>query len=162
MRADHCGMAAGVPSSTGRKQGCSPETPATADICTAVRPCDREAVQIGHLTPYHVGRQPGAGVSVKRTDTGGEFSGLASTSAEVLARQSETPAGGVLPSCCPSEQTANFEFATSVGSFDGHPWLWLPINVLLEGTASAVMQTTLRLNESEALVSIVQVGSGAA
>jgi hypothetical protein len=36
MRADHCGMAAGVPSSTGRKQGCSPETPATADICAAV------------------------------------------------------------------------------------------------------------------------------
>jgi len=36
MRADHRGMAAGVPSSTGRKQGCSPEIPAATDRCAAV------------------------------------------------------------------------------------------------------------------------------
>ena len=39
-------------------------------VVSSYWPCDHEAVQIGHLTPQYVERQPGSEVSVKRTPGG--------------------------------------------------------------------------------------------
>ncbi len=48
----------------------------------------------------------------------------------VAAKGRRTVAEASPPIADAHKQMANPEFATSVGWFDGHPWLWLPINVL--------------------------------
>ena len=54
--------------------------------------------------------------AVKRSDTGGEFTGAAATPTWILAGQPKTPAGAGSSRCSPGKQNANFEFATSVRS----------------------------------------------
>jgi len=75
-----------------------------------------------HLVRFLV-RVPGladrSGVAGHGSDTGGEFVGCAAMPIDSSPGRLETTARTGFPSCFLREQTANREFATGVGSFDG-------------------------------------------
>jgi len=60
-----------------------------------------------------------AGVAGRGSDTGGEFTGSAATGHPDGRQEATTVVKASPPAYDAREQTANSEFATSVGSFDG-------------------------------------------